>query len=144
MQLMLIFWHTFRSQKSCCFFGTLCILYLTFGGGFVPRISTVQNTKCAKKSTWFFGSKSVPKNQHKLHAINIYICKPWVNGFKTVLRLVRDSSKMGWERVQERAHARSPERQNNVWRPPQWRPQKLQNTFDVVLITNSEICWEFS
>ena len=75
---MLIFWHTFRSKKSCWFFGTLCILYFTYRGGFAPRIGTVQNTKCAKKSTWFFGSKSVPKNQHKLHVINNYICKLWV------------------------------------------------------------------
>ena len=75
---MLIFWHTFRSKESCWFFSTLCILYFTYRGGFAPRIGTIQNTKCAKKSTWFFGSKSVPKNQCKLHVINNYICKLWV------------------------------------------------------------------
>ena len=80
---MLMFWHTFRSKKSCWFFGTLCILYFTYRGGFAPRIGTVQNTKCAKKSIWFFGSKSVPKNQHKLHVINNYICKLWVLGVRS-------------------------------------------------------------
>ena len=39
----------------------------------------MQNTKCAKNSTSFFESKSVPKNQQnvKLHVINNYICKLW-------------------------------------------------------------------
>ena len=74
---MLIFWHTFRSKKSCWLFGTLCILYCTYTGGEAPPISKIQNTKCANKSTWFFGSKSVPKNQHKLHVINNYISKLW-------------------------------------------------------------------
>ena len=46
MQLVLSFWHTFRSKKSCWFFGTLRILYFTYRGGFAPHniIGTTQNT----------------------------------------------------------------------------------------------------
>ena len=43
MQLMLIFWHSFGSNKSCWFFGTLCILYRTYTEGEAPPHNTIQN-----------------------------------------------------------------------------------------------------
>ena len=52
-----------------------------------PLISKNMKYKVCQKINMNFGSKSVPKNQHKLHVFNSYICELGVDMLVNVVAL---------------------------------------------------------